>query len=76
MIDLSHERAAQIILKALRARLELEKCRGAVQEIASQKLTTEMDPDTREHADYETGYNECVKVARAALPPSSPTAEG
>jgi 8-oxo-dGTP diphosphatase len=50
--------------------------RIALDEIASQKLTAEMDPDAREHADYETGYNECVKRARTlTLPADQPKQE-
>ena len=43
---------------------ELEK---ALAEISQQPLSEEIDEDGRDHADYETGYNECIRRARAAL---------
>ena len=39
----------------------------AIDNIAIQKLETEMDEEDREGADYQTGYECIVKVARAAL---------
>ena len=54
--------------------IEWVKCRErervltkAIDNIAIQKLETEMDEEDREGADYQTGYECIVKVARAAL---------
>lgn len=40
---------------------------AALKEIAAQKLREEMDDHTGEHADYEDGYEACVKAARRGL---------
>lgn len=39
----------------------------AVQEIASQKLSSEIEPADREDADFEYAYDMAITVARAAL---------
>lgn len=49
------------------ARDELAKWRTAMQSIAIQKLSTEMNPTGRDVADFETGYDMCVEEARRAL---------
>ena len=49
----------------------------AVKDIAKQKLRTEMEDEPLEGcvADWEHGYECCVRVARAALAPPSEVAE-
>jgi|SRR3990172_5171494 len=49
----------------------------AVKDIARQKLRTEMEDEPLEGcvADWEHGYECCVRVARAALVPPSPPSE-
>lgn len=39
----------------------------ALQDIARQRLTSEMDDDQAEHADYEGAYDIIVGIARKAL---------
>lgn len=40
---------------------------SALMEISKQYLSVEMDDHTREHTNWEAGYEQCVKVARASL---------
>lgn len=41
--------------------------RGALEEISEQKRLAEMEDDERHDADFETAYDECVRVARHVL---------
>jgi hypothetical protein len=43
------------------------KLESALLEIAKQHLADEMDDHTCEHANWQAGYEQCVKQARAAL---------
>lgn len=44
-----------------------EALRGALEEISEQRRLAEMDDDERHDADFETAYDECVRVARNVL---------
>lgn len=48
-------------------RRKMMDMRNGLKEIAAQKLRDEMDDHTGEHADWEGGYEACVKVARRVL---------
>jgi len=48
-------------------RAELAKWREAMQSIAIQKLSTEMNPTESNAADFETGYDMCIEDARRTL---------
>lgn len=55
-------------LTRLRAALaDREKEREALEDIASQHIGDEIDPEVREYADYQGAYEAIVKIARAAL---------
>ena len=43
------------------------KLEAALREISKQHLAVEMDDHTCEHANWQAGYEQCVKAARAAL---------
>lgn len=45
---------------------EIMRLRNALTEISKQKLSTEMDEEERELADWEGGYDAIIVVARAA----------
>jgi hypothetical protein len=54
---------------------ERDRYRKALEEIAAQFLSDEMDDDTSENADWEGGYEAIVKIARAALSPENARAQ-
>lgn len=51
---------------------ERDRLREALREIARQKLTAEFETEYDvEVGDFEAAYDECVRIARAALEPKS-----
>lgn len=47
-----------------------DAARAALKDIAGQLLADEMDDHSAEHADWEGGYEACIKTAREALAPN------
>ena len=45
----------------------IERKDAALAEIAKQKLTTELDEEETESAEFEEAYDAIIKIARAAL---------
>lgn len=65
---------AEATLTATQA--QLDDARAGLEEIGKQSLTAEMHPDLQPQADYECGYEECVKLARATLSRIAPKGKG
>ena len=56
------------LLKRIKALVvEVERMRGALQEIADQKTWAELTPEEDETASYIDGHAMCIERARAAL---------
>jgi len=50
---------------------EVDSMGKALEEIARQHLSAEMDDHTSEHADWEGGYEALVMIARKVLSPEN-----
>ena len=66
-IETAHQSADLIEAQAR----EIERLRAALEKIAAQKQAHEMDEWQRNQADFETGYDHMIHIARAALQETS-----